>query len=63
MKEKKFVILGDILTSGSVACELIKMINDNGGSVVKLGFAIEDRQFNARKKSLKGNPVESMIVL
>lgn len=63
MKGKKFVILGDILTSGSVACELIKMINDNGGSVVKLGFAIEDRQFNARKKSLKGNPVESMIVL
>lgn len=63
MKGKKFVIIGDILSSGSVACELIKTIKDNGGSVVKLGFMIEDSQFNARKKSLKGNPVESMIIL
>ena len=60
MKGKKFVV---ILSSGSVACELIKTIKDNGGSVVKLGFMIEDSQFNARKKSLKGNPVESMIIL
>ena len=63
MKGKKFVVIGDILSSGSVACELIKTIKDNGGSVVKLGFMIEDSQFNARKKSLKGNPVESMIIL
>ena len=63
MKGKKFVVIGDILSSGSVACELIKTIKDNGGFVVKLGFIIEDSQFNARKKSLKGNPVESMIIL
>lgn len=63
MNGKKFVVIGDILSSGSVACELIKTIKDNGGFVVKLGFIIEDSQFNARKKSLKGNPVESMIIL
>ena len=63
MKGRRFILVGDVLTSGSVASELIKTIVDNGGTVVKLGFVVEDGQFNARKKSLKGYPVESMIRL
>lgn len=63
MNGKRFIIVGDALSSGSVACEMIKTINDNGGTVVKLGFVVEDTQFNSRKKSLKGYPVESMIMI
>ena len=63
MKGKRCIVMGDMLTSGSVAGEILKIVSDNGGKVIKLGFLVEDSQFSARKKYLKGYPVESMTIL
>ena len=59
-KGKRFVIVGDALTTGMVEKEIVGAVTGNGGQVIKLGYVTEDGTINARKTVLKGIPVESM---
>jgi adenine/guanine phosphoribosyltransferase-like PRPP-binding protein len=55
------VLFTDVLTDGQAELGLIKMIEDAGCKVLRIGFIAEDASFNARKsKVLKGYPFEAV---
>ena len=55
------VLFTDVLTDGQAELGLIKMIEDAGCKVIRIGFIAEDTSFDARKsKVLKGYPFEAV---
>lgn len=61
-KGQKAVIITDVLTHGKNVAAAVKMIEDAGSKVIKIGTFVEETGFNARKKALRPIPVESMFL-
>lgn len=60
-KGQKAVIITDVLSHGKDVQAAVKIAESQGVNVIKVGVFVEDRGFNARKKLLKGIPVECMF--
>ena len=60
-KGQKAVIIADVLSHGKDVQAAVKIAESQGVNVIKIGAFVEDKGFNARKKLLKGIPVECMI--
>lgn len=61
-KGQKAVIITDVLTHGKNVAAAVKMIEDAGSKVIKIGTFVEETGFNARKKVLRPIPVEGMFL-
>jgi len=61
-KGARVIIVSDSLTHGKDILAAVNMIKGMEGKVIKMGFFIEHSAFNARRKLLKGIPLESRII-
>ncbi len=60
-KGQKAVVIADVLSHGKDVQAAVRMAESQGVNVIKIGAFAEDKGFNARKKLLKGIPVECMF--
>ncbi|MDR0309341.1 MAG: adenine phosphoribosyltransferase [Candidatus Methanoplasma sp.] len=60
-KGQKVAIIDDLIATGGTTGAVIRMVERLGGEVVRICFVIELAGLNGRE-SLKGYPVESLIV-
>jgi len=60
---KRFVVIGRKLSDGKEAAALVESVKAAGGTVIKMGFLIEESSFKARRTLLRGIPVESRRIL
>ena len=58
---QRAVIVADVLSHGKDVQTAVKIAESQGVNVIKVGAFVEDKGFRARKKLLKGIPVECMF--
>ncbi len=57
----KVVILADVLATGRTTAAMIRLVENQGGKVVRIGYIAELTEYEARKnKVLKGYPFECL---
>ncbi|MCQ2079248.1 MAG: hypothetical protein MJZ38_04245 [archaeon] len=56
------IIIGDVLSHGKDVLAAVNLVRGLGGSIVKIGIFLEHSDFKARRKLLKGIPLESRII-
>ena len=57
----KAVILADVLATGRTTAAMIRLVESQGGEVVRIGYIAELTEHGARKnKVLKGYPFECL---
>lgn len=57
----KVVILADVLATGRTTAAMIRLVENQGGEVVRIGYIAELTEYEARKnKVLKGYPFECL---
>lgn len=60
-KGERIVIIDDVLATGGTAGAAIRLVEKLGGNIVGLGFLLEIKKFDTRKK-FSGQNIRSLIV-
>ncbi|MBO5547410.1 MAG: hypothetical protein J5920_01450, partial [Candidatus Methanomethylophilaceae archaeon] len=60
-KGTKAVVVVDQISHGRDIKAAINMVEKQGGTVIKVSGFVEVSEINARKKAIKGYPVESRL--
>ena len=58
---QRAVVIADVLSHGKDVQAAVRIAESQGVNVIKIGAFVEDKDFRARKKLLKGIPVECMF--
>ncbi len=58
---QRAVVIADVLSHGKDVQAAVRIAESQGAKVIKIGDFVEDKGFGARKKLLKGIPVECMF--